>query len=663
MAERIAPFSVVRGLASACGRLERNPYFAQLFSRWRRLFWPFVLLYLAVTIAQFFYSDSLFSSFHRAFGPSWRYALQAVLLQQHNGLLVVVGGVVPLIVTCNLVLERQRNRLAWVQLTPILPEDIVVGIVGRTLFPVLLLFLFGLPLLLACLLLHLATLPYTLAMLSKIIVAALLFPMLGFLIGIFCGRSLLLGVTLPLLIFGGSIGHLEYGSWRDTGLVNLILRSDYANVNPLLIGMDSGIRTFSIGQELDARIAMNLSESEVILDEEFHRELKSNPDRFAAVGLTVRLNDNADTIIESRSFDYRMDHFITSKLWRSDRPPYSLVFRGIGLHEADAITRRSPKRLEAVMRTEVIDRIIENDWYTLKTHIGNVLTIEILELSRKTRSSKASPLHTSYTRKVGTLSELREKLKTQVQAALQEINGRPMPLSSMDASLGFYFFTTEVGWARFVLIQLFKLLVCFIAATVCLRRVFDEELVLPGWAFAAFGLWLFIIECFLAVENAIVRPIYKTDDILGLMAFFIYLLIIGQVYLRPRQQSRWGAINVILQWLLILAYSEIQSVADQAGAGLYFWTLAVLSLSILIYEQVHDLVFRRLGILSIAISLPVSMLTSLIVFSQFNSTTWIRRWEFVAGLSTAILLFYLARLYLRALRPALVHLDKERSRG
>lgn len=199
----------------------RNPYVVErlegMFSRSKALY--IAAGYLLITAAQVAVADVKYDNLLKemnlhpfVFGVSahFRWALQTSLSMQAVALAVIGCLLLPVASAVGTLQERFRNRLAYVQLTPLPATQIALGLFLRDYM--LFLYLCGLYLLLILVGVFLGTVTpvYAFVILVSLVLAAALFCAIGCVVGLFFRTSVAMAIGTVLLINGSM---LAFGAW------------------------------------------------------------------------------------------------------------------------------------------------------------------------------------------------------------------------------------------------------------------------------------------------------------------------------------------------------------------------------------------------------------------------------------------------------------------
>jgi hypothetical protein len=142
----------------------------------------------------------------RSLGVSGQYGvlIQAVYLQQGMVLAAVAGVLIPLLTAIYVFREHSRNRLAYVQLTPIPRSAIVFGLLARELLTVGLLYAVHLAVGLVGILLGSLTVGLVAVLSISLLLSAVFGSVIGAAIALFFERSLTFVILTVLLVAGGA---------------------------------------------------------------------------------------------------------------------------------------------------------------------------------------------------------------------------------------------------------------------------------------------------------------------------------------------------------------------------------------------------------------------------------------------------------------------------
>jgi hypothetical protein len=145
----------------------------------------------------------------------YRILIQAVYLQQGMALAAVTGALVPLLTAIYVFREHSRNRLAYVQLTPIPRWAIVFGLLARDLLTLSLFYVLHVALGLVGVLFGSLTLWLVGVLSITLLLSALFGSAMGAAIALFFERSLAFVTLTVLLVAGGAL-------WTEQILQNLV---------------------------------------------------------------------------------------------------------------------------------------------------------------------------------------------------------------------------------------------------------------------------------------------------------------------------------------------------------------------------------------------------------------------------------------------------------
>ena len=221
--------NIIKEFLYALKTLWHNPYIKQ---RWAVISKPKVLVLIAVsyvvlTIGHFMFNLSMFIDLPNDI--IWNYSFQTTYLQQQSFLFLFAAVVVPILVTIRIIVEKSKNRLSFVRLTPLSSHQVLVGLLASELLFLLIGVVLHLLLTLWGLFAGEIEYSYVIFMTFNLLVSALFFMSIGLVVGLL-NKKLVVGIFTIFLLLGSHIFLFEYVPFVEIDKVvrnNLILIASF----------------------------------------------------------------------------------------------------------------------------------------------------------------------------------------------------------------------------------------------------------------------------------------------------------------------------------------------------------------------------------------------------------------------------------------------------
>lgn len=237
--------------------LPRNPYVRHQVGKLKKIQIFIFGGYLLLTIAQMASNLSiLWTPLEIKTFLLFDIALQMTYLQQISLFFLGVAIVFPLITVTRVIKENTQNRLPFVQLTPLSAHQIVVGILSRDFIYIIVVSILFLPLTILTLILQGVEFSYVIVTMCDLLLTALFFSTVAFVVGLFCHKGNWGRATLSIsLIFMFAVTNVY---WHEVFSSKLDLQEyqTYLKLRPFWVISRQGIQVAPIRAQ-NSYIAMN----------------------------------------------------------------------------------------------------------------------------------------------------------------------------------------------------------------------------------------------------------------------------------------------------------------------------------------------------------------------------------------------------------------------